>query len=157
MLLIRPDDLSSPQTRGLIARHLAHMRATSPEDSCHALDAEALADPGVVLFSAWEGDEIAGIGGLKMWSPTDAEVKSMRVADGFLRAGVGRSLLRRIIDAARMRGATDVWLETGSHDDFTAAHRLYASEGFSVCGPFADYAVDPHSVFMHRRLDAPGD
>ncbi|MDF2919794.1 MAG: hypothetical protein K0S70_4011, partial [Microbacterium sp.] len=29
---------------------------------------------------------------------------------------------------------------------------LYESEGFTTCGPFADYALDPFSVFMTREL-----
>ena len=35
---------------------------------------------------------------------------------------------------------------------YVAAQRLYASEGFVECGPFADYVPDPFSVFMTRRL-----
>jgi putative acetyltransferase len=29
---------------------------------------------------------------------------------------------------------------------------LYASFGFVYCGPFGDYALDPHSVFMTLAL-----
>jgi putative acetyltransferase len=29
---------------------------------------------------------------------------------------------------------------------------LYASEGFVTCGPFADYGLDPFSVFMTKLL-----
>lgn len=43
-------------------------------------------------------------------------------------------------------------LETGSQAAFVPARRLYESFGFEPCGPFADYAVDPNSVFLTRRL-----
>jgi putative acetyltransferase len=33
-----------------------------------------------------------------------------------------------------------------------AAHSLYTRFGFLPCGPFADYAEDPFSVFMARDL-----
>ena len=46
-------------------------------------------------------------------------------------------------------------LETGPRARFEPAHRLYASFGFTPCGPFADYSDDPHSVFMTLRLQAP--
>ena len=43
-------------------------------------------------------------------------------------------------------------LETGSMAAFVPAQRLYESFGFSACGPFGDYALDPNSVFMTLRL-----
>jgi putative acetyltransferase len=35
---------------------------------------------------------------------------------------------------------------------FKPAWRLYESFGFRYCGPFADYMLDPHSVFMTLDL-----
>jgi putative acetyltransferase len=35
---------------------------------------------------------------------------------------------------------------------FKPALQLYASFGFEICGPFADYREDPNSVFMTLRL-----
>jgi putative acetyltransferase len=35
---------------------------------------------------------------------------------------------------------------------FEPARRLYLSHGFTYCGPFADYVLDPNSVFMTREL-----
>ena len=48
-LQVRVDDLSGEPTRRLIARHLAGMRANSPADGVHALDMEALREPGVTF------------------------------------------------------------------------------------------------------------
>jgi putative acetyltransferase len=62
-------------------------------------------------------------------------------------------VLARILDEARRRGYRRLSLETGSHPDFAPAHALYRSVGFTDCGPFADYAEDPHSVFMTLRLE----
>lgn len=164
---IRPDDLSSEATRALIAFHLAGMHETSPPESVHALDVDALRDPAVSFWSAWavreqgedaaesdpeHGAELAGIAALKVIDADRGEVKSMRVDDRFLGLGVGRALLRHLVADARQRGLTSLWLETGSTPEFAPAQRLYASEGFVPCGPFEGYREDPFSVFMTRAL-----
>jgi putative acetyltransferase len=149
---IRIDDLSSPATRALVARHNEGMHAQTPAESVHALDLDALRAPGITLWSAWIEGELAGIGGLKILDDERGELKSFRTADAFLGRGVARALLRHIVAEASARGLTSLWLETGSDDNFVAARALYASEGFELCGPFGEYAEDPHSAFFTRRI-----
>ena len=149
---IRTDDLSGAPTRSLIAVHLAGMHATSPPESVHALDVDALARPDVQFWSAWIGDEVAGIAALTRLDTERGELKSMRVDDRFRGSGVGRMLLRHLIAEARAAGLTSVWLETGSAPEFLPALRLYESEGFVRCPPFAPYVADPFSIFMTRTL-----
>ena len=149
---IRVDDLSGDATRTLIAAHLAGMHDTSPPESVHALDIDALRHPSITFWSARVGDEIAGIGALKQLDARRGELKSMRVDDAFRGSGVGRALLRHIIEVARTRGMTSLWLETGTTEDFLPAQRLYESEGFVRCDPFEGYALDPFSVFFTRSL-----
>ena len=150
---ILDDDLTSEATLRLIARHLDGMHEYSPPESVHALDVEALRQPGITFWSAWIGGELAGIGALKALDDERGELKSMRVDDRFRGAGVGRALLRHILAAARERGMTSLWLETGTTPDFAPAQRLYESEGFVTCEPFDGYAHDPFSRFMTLRLD----
>lgn len=76
----------------------------------------------------------------------------MRVADSFLRQGVGRAILEHLISEARARGMQTLWLETGSAPAFMPALRLYESAGFVRCGPFEGYSEDPSSVFMTRSI-----
>ncbi len=151
-LQIRVDDLSGDATRALIAAHLDGMHDSSPPESVHALDIDGLRHPSITFWSAWRDDRLAGIGALKTLDAERGEIKSMRVSDAFLGQGVGRALLRHIVAAARDRGMKTLWLETGSPADFEAARRLYLSEGFTPCGPFADYREDPYSVFMTLTL-----
>jgi putative acetyltransferase len=146
------DDLSGEPTRALVARHLAGMHASSPAESVHALQIDQLRGPDVTFWSAWLGEEIAGCGALKQIDSRRGELKSMRVADGFLGQGVGRALLEHLIGVARARGMETLWLETGSTSAFTPALRLYESAGFVRCGPFDGYTEDPFSVFMTRAL-----
>ncbi|MDQ1111216.1 putative acetyltransferase [Microbacterium testaceum] len=151
-LVIRPDDLSGDATRALVAAHLAGMLENTPVESVHALDVDRLTADGVTVWSAWVDDELAGIGACKDLDLDRAELKSMRVAEDFLGQGIGRAILRHIMDDARERGIRSLWLETGSTDDFLPARRLYASEGFVECPAFAPYQPDPLSTFMTREL-----
>lgn len=149
---IRVDDLSGAAVRDLIAAHLDGMHDTSPPDSIHALDIDGLRHPSITFWSVWIDGELAGIGALKTIDAERGELKSMRVDDRFRGRGVGRALLRHIVSAARERGMTSLWLETGSPAEFVPAQRLYRSEGFTRCGPFEGYSEDPFSVFMTRAL-----
>jgi len=149
---IRPDDLSGEATRRLVTAHLAGMHATSPACSVHALDVDALRQPSVSFWSAWIDGDLAGIGALKRLDEHRGELKSMRTDPRYLGRGVGRAVLRHIMAAAANIGMTSLWLETGTSEDFAAAHRLYTSEGFETCGPFEEYVLDPFSTFMTRPI-----
>lgn len=152
-LRIRVDDVSGEAICALIRAHLARMHKQSPPESVHALGIERLRDKSITVWSAWSGDEIAGIGALKAMDEYNGEVKSMRTRDAFLRRGVASSLLRTIIAEARSRGYGRLWLETGGTDDFAAARQLYERFGFENCGPFGDYVFDPFSRYMTLKLD----
>ena len=148
----RVDDLSGAATQALVKRHLAGMYENSPACSVHAFDIDKLRQPGVTFWSGWAGDEIAVMGALKRIDATRGEIKSMRVADGFLGRGAGRAMLEHILTEARRVGMRSLWLETGSVDAFVPAIRLYESAGFVQCGPFEGYTDDPFSMFMKREL-----
>ena len=149
---IETDDLSRPEIHALLEEHLRNMHALSPAESVHALDLDRLRHPAITFWSAWEGSTLVGCGALKELGPTHGEIKSMRTPQALRRRGAGRALLAHILEVARSRGYTRLSLETGSAPAFQPAQRLYESVGFTRCGPFGDYAADPHSVFMTLRL-----
>lgn len=149
---ITRDDLTRDKIIALIGEHLQGMFKNSPPESVHALDLEGLKQPNVTFWSAWEGEELLGCGALKELDPQHGEIKSMRTAAAHLRKGVARSLLDHILSVAKERGYRRVSLETGSMHSFIPARKLYADFGFTVCGPFADYAEDPNSTFMTMEL-----
>lgn len=151
-LAIRVDDLRGEAIRLLLEEHLAHMRSLSPPESMHAFDLARLRQPEVTFWTAWRGDELAGCGALKMLDSTHGEIKSMRSAAAHRGTGVGRAMLRHILDEALQRQLHRLSLETGSQPDFAPARQLYANFGFVVCSPFADYVEDPLSVYMTRSL-----
>ncbi len=49
-------------------------------------------------------------------------------------------------------GMSRLSLETGSWDYFRPAQAFYRRHGFIECPPFADYVLDPNSVFMTLDL-----
>jgi putative acetyltransferase len=149
---IELDDLSRVPVRRLVAEHLSDMYATSPADSVHALDLDALLKPDVTFWTAWSDGELLGCGALKELNPREGELKTMRTTLAARGRGVGAGMLTHLLDEATARGYERVSLETGTQPYFAAARRLYARHGFVRCGPFGDYVEDPFSTFMTRTL-----
>jgi putative acetyltransferase len=61
-------------------------------------------------------------------------------------------MVLHLLATARERGFRRVSLETGSADAFAPARSLYASVGFSPCGPFGEYRASPNSAYMTMAL-----
>lgn len=146
------DDLSRPAIQALLNEHLQSMYALSPPESVHALDLEKLRQPEITFWSAWDGPLLLGCGALKQLDARHGEIKSMRTPTAVRRRGAGRAILAHIVEIARSRGYQRLSLETGSQDAFKPALHLYASFGFVECPPFADYVLDPNSLFMSLQL-----
>jgi len=144
--------LDDPAVLALLEEHLADMHATSPPESVHALDLSGLTAPGVTFWTARLDGLPLGCVALKELSPASGELKSMRTAAAARGRGVGTALLTVVLDEARRRGYREVSLETGTEAFFAPAHRLYRRHGFTECGPFGDYVLDPHSTFMTLTL-----
>jgi putative acetyltransferase len=154
-VLIALDDPLRPDVLALLEGHLADMRATSPPESVHALDPQALTAAHVTFWTAREDGVLLGCAALAELGgdpPREAEVKSMRTAPASRGRGVAAALLGHLLEESRRRGYARVSLETGSQDFFAPARRLYARHGFVPCGPFGSYREDPHSAFMTLAL-----
>ena len=152
MFMIRQDDLSSDQTRELLALHLAGMRANSPPENVFALDLSGLKVPEVTVWTAWRDERIASVGAMKMLADGNAEVKSMRTSPRFIRMGAGAAVLETIIEAATARGAFRLSLETGSGPAFEPALALYRRRGFTNGTAFGEYQHSDFNQFLHLSL-----
>ena len=150
---ISTDDPRADDVRALLERHLAYARATTQPEEVYALEADALADPSVTLFTLRADDGLLGVAALKQLDPEHAEIKSMHTAEAARGRGVGRALVDHLLAVARERGYRRVSLETGAGPAFAAARRLYASAGFMPCEPFGDYRPSPNSACMTLALD----
>lgn len=149
---IRLDDLSSLATQSLLRLHLAGMHSHSPPGHVFALDLSGLTTPDVTVWSAWNGDDICGIGALKQFDAISGEIKSMRTHPNYLRQGVASALLEHIIEEARTRGLQRLSLETGSGPAFEPALALYRRRGFVNGEVFSDYTQSSFNQFLHLKL-----
>src|SRR5262249_52738602 len=145
-------DFNDVRVLDLLRIHLTNSRAQTAPGSAHALDVAGLQAPGISFWTVWKGDTLLGCGALKRLSADHGEVKSMHTAEAMRRNGIGSAMLRHIVASARARGMSRLSLETGSWDYFRPARALYARHGFVECAPFADYVLDPNSVFMMLDL-----
>ena len=160
MISIDRDDPARADVHRLLSEHLADMFATSPAESVHALDHSALSDPSITFWTAREDGTLLGCGALKHLGAAPGtvrhgEIKSMRTAGHARGRGVASALLGEVLAEARRREYTRISLETGPQDYFASARRLYARHGFTECGPFGSYTLDPYSVFMTLELRGP--
>ncbi|HZB93074.1 MAG TPA: GNAT family N-acetyltransferase [Stellaceae bacterium] len=144
--------LSDPRVIDLLSFHLAGARANSAPGSAHALDLAGLQSPDVRFWTLWDEESLVATGALKRLSPEQGEIKSMHTAPSMRRQGAGGAMLRHLIAAARASGMSRLSLETGTWEYFRAARELYRRHGFVECPPFADYVLDPDSVFMSLDL-----
>jgi putative acetyltransferase len=149
---IIPGDFGDPRVAALLRVHVTQARAQTAPGSAHALDLDGLRSPEISFWTMWEDETLLGFGALKRLSADHGEVKSMHTAQAMRRRGAGSAMLRHLIAAARADGISRLSLETGSWDYFQPAQALYRSHGFVECPPFADYVLDPNSVFMTLDL-----
>jgi len=145
-------DISDPRVVELLHIHLISARAQTAPGSAHALDLTGLQSLNISVWTIWDDETLLGVGALKWLSADHGEIKSMHTAQAVRRRGVGRAMLRHIIAIARASGISRLSLETGASEYFRPARALYRSHGFVECPPFADYVLDPNSVFMSLHL-----
>jgi urease accessory protein UreE/GNAT superfamily N-acetyltransferase len=153
-LRIVAGDLDDPRVVELLGIHLAGMQATSPPGSVFALDLSGLKATGISFFTAWKGDELAGMGAIKELQADWGELKSMRTSPSHLQSGVGTAMLDHLLQIAVDRGYRRVSLETGSGPAFEPALSLYRKRGFRNGEPFGGYAATSFNRFLHLDLDA---
>lgn len=146
------DSLEGGEVIGLLEEHLADMYATSPPESVHALDVNALKSPEITFFSGWRDGQLMGCVAIKQLDESHVELKSMRTSRHARKSGVATQLLQHALNVSTERGYQRVSLETGSEEYFLAARNLYEKFGFNYCEPFADYKPDPNSKFMTVEL-----
>lgn len=149
---IEIDDPTRADVTAFLSEHLADMYATSPAESVHALDVDALTAPGITFWTAREDGVLLGCGALREIDGTHAEIKSMRTTAAARGRGVADAVLAEMTRVATGRGYTRLSLETGVEDYFAPARRLYLRNGFVDCEPFGEYRPDRHSVFLTKAL-----
>lgn len=152
MMRIIQGDFGDSRVVNLLHTHLTSARAETAAGSAHALDLAGLQSSDISFWAIWDGETLIGVGALKRLSSDHGEIKSMHTVQSLRGRGAGSAMLRHLIATARASGMTHLSLETGSWDYFLPARALYKSHGFAECPPFANYMLDPNSVFMSLDL-----
>lgn len=150
-MAIRLESPDQPEVLALIDALDAYQMPLYPAESHHGIDLAALLQPNVRFAVAREADGTALGCGAIVLGPDHGEIKRMYVSPVARGRGLGRQLLAFLEQAAHAEGCRCFVLETGYLQ--TEAIGLYAACGYAHCGPFGDYAEDPNSVFMVKRVD----
>ncbi len=150
-LTIRQEPPDQPDVMRLIAALDAQMTALYPAESNHLLDVAALSDPAVSFLVVRDGDEAIGCGAILRDPRGWGEIKRMYVRPDQRGRGIGRRVLAELEKLARDARLPLLRLETGIHN--AEALALYRRAGFIERGAFGDYAPDPLSVFMEKRVN----
>ncbi len=134
----------------LIAELDAYQKPLYPAGSHHGIDIAALAAANVLFAVARaDGGEVVACGAMVLQAEY-GELKRMFTRPAQRGRGVASALLAYLEAAATARGCLQFMLETGNLQPQALA--LYARHGYQRCGPFGDYADDPHSVFMMKTV-----
>jgi len=134
----------------MLARLDAYCAALYPAESNHLMDIDALMQGDVLFLVARDIDGSAAGCAALVNREGYGEVKRMFVDEARRGMGAGRRLLEHIGMFAAMSGLRTLRLETGIHQPEAIA--LYERFGFVRREPFGDYAADPLSIFMEKRL-----
>jgi putative acetyltransferase len=147
------DDPRKPDVTALLERHLAFTTTETPPEHSFALNVDGLVDPAITFFSYRDtSEQVLGVGALKLLGDGTGELKSMHTCAEARGRGVGQAVLRHIIDVARARRLTRLYLETGTTPGFAAARNMYVSEGFEPCGTFGGYPITGDNTFYTLAL-----
>jgi len=143
---------NQPDVIALIAELDAYQDKLYPPESRHLLDLASLQQANV-LFAVARNSTGAAIGcAAIVLGAKFGELKRMYVSPHGRGQGVAKQLLTLLESQATKAGCKLLTLETGPYQPEALA--LYASLGYEVRGPFGDYANDPLSVFMQKRVAA---
>ncbi|HKS64386.1 MAG TPA: GNAT family N-acetyltransferase [Xanthobacteraceae bacterium] len=128
----------------------AHAIALYPPESNHLLDVAALCAPAATFLVVRAGGEVVGCGALLRDPRGWGEIKRMYVRPDQRGYGIGARVLAELETIAGKSCLPLLRLETGIHN--TEALALYRRAGFVEREAFGDYAPDPLSVFMEKRV-----
>lgn len=147
---IRLETADQPDVLRLIEELDAYQMPLYPAESHHGIDVRALTQPNVIFAVIRNAEDVAiGCGAVVIESDY-GELKRMFVRPDFRGQGLSKRLLAFLEEAASAKGCSYFSLETGIHQ--AEALGLYERCGYIRGEPFGDYALDPFSVFMHKRV-----
>jgi putative acetyltransferase len=116
----------------------------------HGLRPRDLIDPSFTFVIARIDGIAVGCGALRSLPPDMGEIKRMFVLPDFRGRGIARRILEVLESRARELRFRSVCLETGIGQPEAIA--LYKSAGYGRIAGFGEYAGDPFSICLKKRL-----
>lgn len=117
---------------------------------------EELRSPHGAYFVIEHEGALIGYGGVRVLDGSrEGDIQTIAVAEAARGTGLGRELLRTLLDAGEQRGAREIFLEVRA--DNPVAHALYVSEDFAELGRRPHYYQpdDVDAIVMRRPTPAP--
>ena len=142
--------------QGLLDSSDAHFAALYPPGSNHLEDISALTQPNVTIFGVLVGEALVACGAVKIMKADEGdegdygEIKRVFVNQAWRKHGFASMIMHRLHAHLWAHNLTIARLETGIHDTNTL--KFYHRLGYIERPPFGEYALDPLSVFMEKRL-----
>jgi putative acetyltransferase len=149
-LIVRRERPDQPEVVRLIEASDAFSQSLYPPESNHLVDVESLCAPEFTFLVVRREGRAIGCGAVFRDARGWGEIKRMFVEPAWRGHGVGWRVLTRLEAIASADRIALMRLETGIHN--TQALNAYRRAGYRECEPFGDYAPDPLSVFMEKRL-----
>lgn len=151
--VVRPGDLSAPETARLVRRLWEELGVLYPEVNGPAFTPNDIVGARTAFVVAWWEGEAVGCGAFHPISDDEsdvAEIRRMYVEPRFRRRGISRVILGELERLSRECGYTTIRLETGIRQP--NAIRLYQSSGYHRIEPFGRHRDDPLSVCFEKVL-----
>ena len=126
--------------------------ATMLEDDMRSLD--KFMPPQGRLLLGYNGEDLAGIACLKILKTGIGEVKRIYVRPSHRKAGLGRTLLNKLLQEAQQIGYHSIKLDSAQF--MKEAHQLYRSMGFQEITAYEGSEIpkefQAHWIFMELTL-----
>ena len=107
-------------------------------------DTDKFRPPDGRFYLAQYDNDVAGVGCLKKLADGVGEIQRMYVLPALRGKGIGRAIVNRLVDDARMIGYRQLKLE--SLEFLKAAHSLYKSVGFREIDPYDDNSMEAYQA-----------
>ncbi len=157
MMVIRRLDPELVEAQMIIAQSDTYMHALYPSESNHLVSAEALKKPNILFLGAYvidaaQNEKLAGCGAVRVADDDGhyGEIKRLFVFEEYRGRGISKEIMCALESSLIDQDIYIARLETGVKQPEAIA--LYQSIGYVERGPFADYQLDPLSLFMEKAL-----
>ena len=143
----------SVDVHALIQMSRDYQAGIYPAESINQDDPEHLISASMYFIGAYDGDELCGIGGVKIMHDDSSygEIKNLFVDPKCRGRGVSKIIMKALEDYLAKTRISLCRLETGVSQPESIG--LYKKLGYHDRAAYGDYAADELSVFMEKPIE----